>query len=173
MKKIGELFSGDKAKTMLLLLLAVGIVLVCFPKNGVKDGSEEQPEDSSDELKEYAALLEEGLSRTIKSAVGSEEVQVFVTLDGTYENVYASDASVNEATAGDTVDRKSEKQLVLTGTQGSGQQAVTVKRLSPKVKGAVIVCRGGNDAALKKTVTDLAATVLNVPETRIYVTGGN
>lgn len=170
MKNPKELLSGDKVKVLVISLLLVGCVLICLPKS-------DKPEESasaqaSDELRDYAALLEEGLARTVGKVLGEENVQVFVTLESTYENVYASDASVNETTNGENCDRKSEKQLVLTGSGTNGQQAVTVKRLSPKVKGAVIVCADGNSREVQKRITELATTALNVPSTKIYVTGG-
>ena len=175
MKKITEWLKSEKEKTkgLLLCLLLLGAVFLCFPKGTKSSDTETAREKSFDELREYAAFLEEGLCRTVKSATGDEEAQVFVTLEGTYENVYASDASVNEATTGDTTDRKSEKQLVLTENGTDGKQAVTVKRLTPKVKGAVIVCRGGQEEKTKERITLLASTALNVPQTKIYVTGGN
>lgn len=174
MKKISEWFQNEngKAGQLLLCLLIIGLLLLCLPKGEKKEGGSAEKADF-DELCEYAALLEDGLCRTVKSAAGDDTAEVFVTLEGTYENVYASDASVNEATTGDKVDRKSEKQLVLTGSGTNGQQAVTVKKLTPKVKGAVIVCRGGDDETTKQRITELAATALNVPKTKIYVTGGN
>lgn len=175
MKKIADWFREEKDKTKLLLLclLLVGAVLLSLPKSEKDTRAPSSSEACFDELREYAAFLEEGLCRTVKSTTGDETAQVFVTLEGTYENVYASDASVNEATTGDTTDRKSEKQLVLTGSGTDGKQAVTVKRLTPKVKGAVIVCRGGEEEGTKKKIVLLASTALNVPETKIYVTGGN
>lgn len=161
---------GEKTKMFVLSLLLVGCILVCLPKSNTVE--ENDSSESSDELREYAALLEEGLARTVGKALGEENVQVFVTLESTYENVYASDATVNEITDGASSDRKSEKQLVLTGSGTSGQQAVTVKRLSPKVKGTVIVCADGNKPEIQKRITELATTALNVPSTKIYVTGG-
>ena len=174
MKKIFDWLKKENGKTMqlFLCLLLLGAVFLCFPKSE-KEPSESAAENECDDLREYAALLEDGLCRTVRSATGDETAQVFVTLDGTYENVYASDASVNEATEGDKTDRKSEKQLVLAGSGTNGKQAVTVKKLTQKVKGAVIVCRGGDDEQTKKRISELASTALNVPQTKIYVTGGN
>lgn len=178
LKKMTGIFdgSGIKQKIFITVLLAAGILLVGAPAVIESIGySKSAPEETgvSDEISEYSALLEEGLKQAISQVVGSGNVSVMVTLESTFENVYFSDASVNEAVTADKTDIKSEKQLVLTGASGEGQTPVIVKRLPPKVKGAVIVCDRGDEADIKERVTMLAATALNISETKIYVTGGN
>ena len=143
-----------------------------FSGNGAEKTSEKAASPSA-EISEYAAMLENGLKESVAQIVGSENVSVMITLESTFENVYVSDASINEAVTADKTDRKSEKQLVLTGASGSTQTPVVVKQLPPKVKGAVIVCERGGEKDIKERVTALAATALNISPTKIYVTGGN
>ena len=125
----------------------------------------------SQEMYEYSESLEKSLCSAVSEMVDSDQVSVMITLEGTFENVYASDASINEAVTADKTDMRSEKQLVLTGGNNA-QTPIIIKKIPPKVKGAVIVCKNGNDPQVKSSVAALAATALNISETKIYVTGG-
>lgn len=176
MKKFLEAIGSRNGKAgFSAVLLAAGLLLLLLPALLGENRRTEKAQETaaSEELSAYAALLEDGLKEAVCRVVGGGDVSVMVTLDSTFENVYVNDASINEAVTADKTDRKSERQLVLIGANGENQIPVVVKRLPPKVRGAVIVCTGGNDPALRARITALAATVLNVSETKIYVTGGN
>ncbi len=171
MKKLKDMLSE---KSVVAICLAVGAFLLLTPVlfDGVKDGGTSDEYTASDEMAQYSLMLESGLQKAVSQMTGSDNVKVMITLDSTFENVYVSDASINEAVTADKTDIKSEKQLVLTGASGKEQLPVVVKRIPPKVKGAVIVCDGGNDKNVRSSIAAMAATALNISETKIYVTGG-
>ena len=171
MKKLKEMF-GEKI--VIIIGFALGVIFILTP---VLFGDEEKNSSqaeygASDELAQYSAMLENGLHKAVAQMIGSDNVRVMITLESTFENVYVSDASVNEAVTADKTDIRSEKQLVLTGASGKDQMPVIVKRIPPKVKGAVIVCESGNDKNVRSSIAAMAATALNISETKIYVTGG-
>lgn len=164
-----RLLTDGKTPIILIAVSAVLFFLLLFPSD--KTYTEKNEPDS--ELSFYTRELEENLARVISGVEGAGRTQVFVTLESGFESVYASDASVYETSASGTVDTRSEKQLVLTGSGTSGQSPVVVKKISPKIKGVVIVCEGGRDEYVRKRITELAATAFNIQNSKIYVTGGN
>ncbi len=161
-------FFSDIKKTAPLLLLVVALVLVTVSYLPKKETAEEK-----DELSEYSSMLEMGLKEVLSKMVDDDSLEVFVTLESSFENVYASDATVNEQDSSGLFESTSQKQIVLAGSVSGQKEALVVKRIPPKVKGAAVVCRGGDDAELKRKITALAAAVLGVAENRIYVSGGN
>lgn len=173
--KISEFFNKNaaKGKIIALTVMLFGAVLLIFSSVFESKSTEKESVSFTDELSEYSAMLEDSLKRAVSEIVGDESTSVMITFESTFENVYYSDAVVNEAVTADKTDRKSEKQLVLTGDAGRAQNPVVVKMLSPKVSGAVIVCRGGDSEAIKQRVTELASCALNISKNKIYVTGGN
>ena len=163
-----RLLKDGKASVILITVSAMLFLLVTLPS---RDATESVSSDT--ELSSYTRELEENLARVVSGVEGAGKTLVFVTLDTGFESVYASDASVYETSASGTVDTRSEKQLVLTGSGTSGQSPVVVKKISPKIKGVVIVCEGGRDEYVRKRITELAATAFNIQNSKIYVTGGN
>ena len=173
LKKIKEMLCGSNGKNAVVLLAAVGLVFLILPEMIDFSQNNISQDPVSDEIKAYSASLEENLRDAVCRVVGSDNVSVMITLESTFENVYVSDAVVNEAVTAEKTDRQSEKQLVLTGAGADGGMPVVVKKIPPKVKGAVIVCENGNNSDIKMRVTALAATALSLSETKIYVTGGD
>ena len=49
------------------------------------------------------------------------------------------------------------------------KQAPVETRLEPEVKGVAVLCEGGDDILVIKRITDLVATVLDIPTNRICV----
>jgi stage III sporulation protein AG len=172
--KLSEVFAKNTksgkafAAGFSILGMTIIILSMFFEKN---DGNNKKS-SFTDELSAYSVMLEENLKDAVAGVVGGD-VKVMITFESTFENVYYSDAVVNEAITADKTDRKSEKQLVLTGNMGDKENPVVVKMLSPKPTGAIIVCDGGNRADIKECVTELAACALNISKNKIYVTGGN
>lgn len=163
-----KLFKDGKTLALLITVSAALLFLLLAPTSNI--GTE--GEDAEIGLFDYTRELEQNLSRVISKIEGAGKTQVFVTLENGFESVYASDASVYETTSSGSVDTKSEKQLVLTGTGSVGQSPVVVKKISPKIKGVVIVCDGGGNEYVRQRITELAATAFNIQKSKIYVTGG-
>ena len=167
------LFKNTKnGKAVAVCFLFLGMMILVFSLFFEKSEAKSPKASFTDELSAYSQMLEENLKDAVSGVVGGD-VKVMITFERTFENVYYSDAVVNEAITADKTDRKSEKQLVLTGNMGDKENPVVVKMLAPKPTGAIIVCDGGNGADIKQCVTELASCALNISKNKIYVTGGN
>lgn len=147
------------------LLLALFAIL---PQGEGKENGEKQ-----NQLDLYTRSLEQRLSETVSQIDGAGKVSVFLTLESSFETVYASNAKLDEQSSDSTsVQKTTEKQLATTSAGGSGEAPVIVKQLSPKIKGVLIVCEGGEDSTVSKNIKSAASVALNIPTSRIYVTGG-
>ena len=172
--KLGDFFCKNEGKgnSAAAVFLLAGMIIIAFSMLWDKDIKKSEKGSFSDDLTCYSEMLETNLKEAVEGVVGGD-AKVMITFESTFENVYYSDAVINEAITADKTDRKSEKQLVLTGNMGNDQSPVVVKMLSPKPSGAVIVCVGGNSQEFKARVSELAACALGISKNKIYVTGGN
>lgn len=127
-------------------------------------------ESDSENLAAYAKELEKGLSEIISSIEGAGKAQVMITFDSSFENVYAYNAGVSESGVGAS-GRSTEKELVLTGNKND-ESPVLVKRLTPRIKGVLVVCEGGGSSDIAKKVSSAAGTLFGIAESRICVTDG-
>ena len=170
---VKELLAAHSKGLILAAATLTGALLLIvssfFQSDGksTRQSGETTPED-------YRLSLEKSLSETVDKIDGAGKTSVMITLECSFETVYASNAKLDETLGQDESGQKTtEKQLATTSSRTDGESPVIVKKLNPKIKGVLIVCEGGNSSHVKNEVLKAAATALNISETKIYVTGGN
>lgn len=100
------------------------------------------------------------------SISGVEEAEVLLTLDCSTEYVYAQNEQRNKT---DSAENISADYLILN--QGDRSDAVLLMEIYPKIRGIAIVCTGGNEVVVQKTIIDLLSAALGISSNRIKVAG--
>lgn len=150
-------FKLDRSKISIIALASIGILLIAlngiFGKLSVEDSDEQRRYTDIDF---YTGYLEKRISDLCQSIDGITDATVFLTLDCSNEYVYSED------NASDV--------LILSGN--SGEQAVLLYEIYPRVRGVAVVCTGGDLPRIRETVTELLAASLGLPSSKIKVAGG-
>ena len=151
MKKLLKLSEKLKKDKKLLLTVAAGILGIVFivisefiPKSSYKKA--ETGEQNKNSVSSYEETLEKRLESIISSVDGAGRVQVMVTLDTSEQTQYA-------------------KEFVLTDDDGG----VVLKTTEPEVRGVIVVCDGGDNAAVKNGITSAVRAALSVDSNKITV----
>lgn len=144
---------------VILILAAVGVALLMIgaPKLGAQKEIETPYSPTEDELTLYQEHLEQRIVALCQSVSGVSDVRVFVSLEGGFESVYAT-----EYEDGD------ERYVIVGG--GSSAEPLYLSRHAPTVKGVGIVCRGGADPRVQRELIGLISATLDLSGNRIYVT---
>ena len=155
----------DKYKYVLIIIV-VGVVLLLWPtgereQNAGRDGSAGVWETFDLEA------LEKKLSRTLSMVDGAGEVTVTLTVKSGMEQVLASDRTTSVSERGSSV----EEETVLINT-GGGQETVLLTRKYPTFQGALVVCEGGDDAAIRLLLTQALSALTGLGADRITVCKG-
>lgn len=145
------------------VVILVGLVLLILPTGGEK---EDQPEQ---ELTQSAFDLEETeirLSQALSKIHGAGEVTVVLTVANGPRQILAQD-----------VDRKREEGEEKTETvvlsRGSGsQETVTVQEVYPRYQGALLVCAGGDDPAVRLQLTQAVSALTGLGADKISISKG-
>lgn len=160
-------------KNWLFVLGLAGIILI-----GISDLLTGGGVSARDEPVQVAdvSLAEEAMEKRLETLLaqveGAGEVQVMVTLEDAGQTIYAQDQQSqtqeqqSQTGTSRSVDRTSEH-ILFDGA--NGRQALVESQLEPEVKGVAIVCTGAGDILVVGQITDLVATVLDVPTNRICV----
>lgn len=170
---IKSIIKSNQKIVFLIACIMLGLSLI-FAVSGIENQEQNQENNESDEqLFEYTAKLEEKLSNTVSSISGAGNTKVMITLDSSFETIYASNAKLNESsTHVDSLQKTTEKNLALTTSSKYGETPVIIKTVSPKIKGVLIVCEGGEISSVREKIIQASSTLLNISSSRIYVTGG-
>ena len=160
MKKLPKLSEKLKKDKKLLLTVAAGILGIVFIVI-----SEFIPKSSYKKAETGEQTLEKRLESIISSVDGAGRVQVMVTLDTSEQTQYAKDEKENSKSGDKTSEKSYEKKFVLTDDDGG----VVLKTTEPEVRGVIVVCDGGDNAAVKNGITSAVRAALSVDSNKITV----
>ncbi len=168
-----EILNRFTKTPFLILCLAVGIILICFSGIFSESVDEGNNTDVSD-LWDYANNLEAKFSRIVEEIDGAENASVMITLDSSFEKVYANNARVEESNSdiNSSTDKTTEKQLVLAGSGTSGETPVLLKELCPKVKGVAVIYSGEGNKDVERKIKEAAVSLFGISELKVYVAKG-
>ena len=89
---IKSIIKSNQKIVFLIACIMLGLSLI-FAVSGIENQEQNQENNESDEqLFEYTAKLEEKLSNTVSSISGAGNTKVMITLDSSFETIYASNA---------------------------------------------------------------------------------
>ena len=151
----------SKYSTVIAILgAALGILFLLWGGLGFGEKGEAQM-SSAEEIEAYSAYLEEQAVRLCESVRGVSNVTVALTLEGSFEQIYAADKS--STSVGNTFE------YVKLGS-GSSAQLCAVSVMAPKVSGIGVTCRGGKNETVRAELTSLLSAAFGVGTNKIYIT---
>lgn len=159
LRKLLGLFQKYK---LVLLVLLVGLCLLLLPKG---HSAETDEVDDSTELGFDLEQLESRMEKVLSKIEGAGAVSLILTVRSGAEQVYAVDTDYSE----DGESREERIEAVLVST-GSGTEKVAVVRQDyPKFQGALVVCDGGDDPAVRLLITQAVASLTGLRSDKITV----
>lgn len=126
---------------------------------------------------EYVEKLEKRIHSIVTNIDGVGTAKVMITLENTVEYVYESEKKETTDLSKDYQDGETEKEQARNDYERSvilvdgknGREALLKTTVEPKVKGVVVVCRGGENVAVEKRVVDAVTTALAISSNRVCV----
>lgn len=157
--KILEKLKENK-KLAIILILAVLTIVLIVASELIPNEREEIIEEVNGVEYSYAENLETKLSTMISNINGAGNTKVLVTLKSSSESVYAYDSNVND-------DKQEYKYILLKN--GSTQDGLLLKMTAPEIRGVAVVCEGASSATVRKDITDMITSVLDISSNRVSV----
>lgn len=153
-----------------LLVAALGIVLLAWP--GADQSQTQVMTQAREEMPDTDIEgVEEKLESLLSMIEGVGDVKVMLTLYSSPEWVYADEKklSTDTGSAGTGGRTDSENHYVVIEDSGGNERLVPVRQKYAQYKGALVVCRGAENATVRlavvnavKSVTGLTADCITV-----------
>lgn len=166
-----KLENNKKIKWVIYALLVVAVIVIFVSSidnsirvSGNLDSNIKSSDNDNNELQAYTEKLESRLELILAGIKGVGRVRVMLTFDGTEETILASDEQSSESENGIS---KSKKPSILSTS--SGEEAIVLKELLPKVCGVVVVAEGASDVAVKMDIVSAVSTVLGIKQSNVQV----
>lgn len=175
MKVQWKLPDGEQARKLLsqykyvLIAIAAGLVLLLWPSGGSKEEPSSVGGPAAAGETFDLAELEEKLAKTLSQIEGAGKVTVTLTLKSGMEQVLASDRSTSVSERGSSVE---EETVLINSGSGQGQSVVLLTQRWPTFQGALVVCEGGDDAAIRLLMTQAVSSLTGIGSDRITVCKG-
>ncbi len=147
-KKTNSIF---KKEYLLIILLTVVVIVIFLSGQDISFSFFESNKDKTSG--NYVTTIEEGLKSILSDVEGAGKINVFVTVDGTEEEVVLK----NVETKTENGVKTTVESIVLVG----GKPYVT-KTNNPSILGVAIVCEGADNLSVKLKITEIVTTTLNV-----------
>lgn len=154
----------QKYRWVLLVLLA-GVVLMLWPEGGSSTAAAAAA-DASDGSGEVAEL-ETRIGDTLSKIDGAGKVTVVLTVREGARHVWATDTTED---TGENGTQQSSQTVVVDGD--SGEEPIQVQEIYPTFQGAVVVCGGGDDPAVRLLITQAVSSLTGLSSGRITVCKG-
>ena len=173
LSETGRIFK-NKRMLIVLILGILGVMLIIFSKGASVKTSKGDVEIGFDE-KQYVENLEKRLKEVLKQMEGVGECEVMLTLDTGPQYVYATSGksaaseSVNKSQSVSTSQNNKEDSYILVRDESGGENPILLTTVEPKIKGAAILCDGGDKVAVKQRIVETVSALLNVSSNKVCV----
>ncbi|MCI2106964.1 MAG: stage III sporulation protein AG [Intestinimonas sp.] len=148
------------------VILLVGLVLLAIPsgKSAAAGAQSAAKAEEAFNLEE----MEQKLSDALSKVDGAGKVQVMLTLKNGGKKILATDVS----TSNENGNCQEERKTVVV-SQGSSQQApVELQQYYPQFQGALVICPGGEDAAVRLKLAEAVSALTGLGTDKISICKG-
>ena len=169
-KDVFNKLSKNKKNLVLALCSVLALVLLLvseFVSDDKLDSSEKVNSYVSSE--NYIKEQEEKLKELLEAIDGAGEVEVMITLESCYENVYLKDKNLKTESGNGDFKEESDETYIMAKTSSNTQEGVIIKVYEPVIKGVAVVASGGESEKVKMAIIETVSAVFNIDSTNISV----
>lgn len=167
-EKLNNLFSGNSKNKIYMILFAMGIIgiLLIFFSELLPDANNKNYEHQTEILIDYSREqeLERKLEKAISQIDGAGKTSVMLTFGSSPKYYYAVETTKN--IENDLMESE-EKYVVIENN--NKEEPIVIKVEEACIRGAVVICEGGNSAIIKEKITETVCAVLGIKVNQVSV----
>ncbi len=169
-KEVFENISKSKKNLVLIICSVLAVVLLIVSEFAASDKKESELDVKTGvSSAEYIENQEEKLQSLLETIDGAGNVEVMITLESCYENVYLKDSSLKTESTEEDFKEEQEETYIMAKTGSNTQDGVIIKVYEPVVKGVAVVAEGGGNENIKMAIIETVSAVFNINSTNISV----
>lgn len=160
-----------KYKYVLIVLLA-GVVCLAWPSGdrGAAPAAESITPDPEVSQRQELAQLQQEMEDILGKMQGVGELRLMLTLDRGTSKTLAQDAGLSyKGQPAAPEDYSRSASTVVLSRSGSGESVVVLHETCPQFRGALVVCQGGGDPAVRLAVIEAVSALTGLGSDKISV----
>ena len=159
----------DKKNKIILLIGALALVFLLLSEIGGEAEEVSVTRDSASYSAEYTKKIERQLEDILSGINGAGRVQVMVTLDTCYENVYAKGYSAKTEENDVETQNETEEEYIIIKKGSNNEECLVVKVYEPQIKGVAVVAEGADNIQVKKAITETVCALFDISSAKVSV----
>ncbi len=159
----------DKKNKIILLIGALALVFLLVSELGGETEEVSVTRDSASYSAEYTRKIERQLEDILSEINGAGRVQVMVTLDTCYENVYAKGYSAKTEENDVETQNETEEEYIIVKKGSNNEECLVVKVYEPQIKGVAVVAEGADNIQVKKAITETVCALFDISSAKVSV----
>ena len=159
----------DKKNKIILLIGALALVFLLVSEIGGETEEVSVTRDSASYSAEYTRKIERQLEDILSEINGAGRVQVMVTLDTCYENVYAKGYSAKTEENDVETQNETEEEYIIVKKGSNNEECLVVKVYEPQIKGVAVVAEGADNIQVKKAITETVCALFDISSAKVSV----
>lgn len=152
----------DKKSLITVIIGLTGMLLVLLSE---LPAFSSEKTDTADITTDYSQDFEKEVENLISEIEGAGKVKVMLTYDASQETIWAKDSEFSVEPDGST--DNSEKHILIDAEQG--ETGLCVKVIYPKVRGAAVVCDGGNNPEVVSRIKSILSALFDIGSNNISI----
>lgn len=170
LKEISGELSKNKKNFVLIICAVVAILLLVISEfTGSENESDSENKNNYISSESYIKEQEAKLAELLEAIDGAGEVEVMITLESCYENVYLKDKNLKTESDNGDFKEESDETYIMAKTGSNTQEGVIIKVYEPVVKGVAVVATGGENEKVKMAIIETVSAVFDIDSTNISV----
>lgn len=129
--------------------------------DGGGDAGTVAKEEEDDNLRLYRQQMEKELTELLEQVSGVGRAEVMITVRASNEKVTLKDNTSKENSL--------EEETVLIEDSDKNSAPYVVQEREPELEGVVVVCEGGDNAAVKREITDAVSALFQIESHKIKI----
>lgn len=159
----------DKKNKIILLIGVFALVFLLLGEIGGETEEVSVTQSSATYAAEYTKKIERQLEDILSEINGAGRVQVMVTLDTCYENVYAKGYSGKTEENDVETQNETEEEYIIVKKGSNNEECLLVKVYEPQIKGVAVVAEGADNIQVKKAITETVCALFDISSAKVSV----
>jgi len=160
----------DKKRNIILCIIGAVALLLLVISEFSGDGEVVSPQENTAEYaSDYIEKTEKELSSILEEIDGAGEVEVMITLESCYENVYAKGYSSQSDENEDGAESQLTEEYIIVKSGSGTEECLVIKVYEPMIKGVAVVAEGADNANVKKAITETVCALFDISSNKVSV----
>ncbi len=158
-------------KNLILVSIAGFIMLLLLMGESLSADSSEplSKEDTAQYSAQYIKNTEKELEALLERINGAGEVEVMITLENCYENVFAKGYNEKNDNKTDSQKSESEEEYIIIKNGSNNEECLVVKVYEPTVKGVAVIAQGAGNIQVKNAITQTVCALFDISTAKVSV----